>query len=325
MALLSRGCRVKQSSQESTTDQMQIAIESSGISKNFGTTKALNDISFSVNESEVFGFIGPDGAGKTTLFRIITTLLLPDEGEIRVLGMDCTFDYKELRKNIGYMPGRFSLYQDLSVEENLNFYATVFGTTVKKNYDLISDIYSHIEPFKKRLAGRLSGGMKQKLALSCALIHKPKLLVLDEPTTGVDAVSRSEFWDMLRKLRQHNITIIVSTPYMDEAMRCDRVALIQDGRILTIDAPQKIRDGFSKKLFTVKSVEKYKLLNTLRKYPGTITAYPFGDSVHVTFINDTVDSSLFNFLKNGGIGDVVVQEVEAGIEDRFLELMNKAE
>lgn len=304
---------------------MQKAIESSGISKNFGTTKALNDISFSVDESEVFGFIGPDGAGKTTLFRIVTTLLLPNKGEIKVLGMDCITDYKELRKNIGYMPGRFSLYQDLSVEENLKFYATVFGTTVEENYDLISDIYSHIEPFKKRLAGKLSGGMKQKLALSCALIHKPRLLVLDEPTTGVDAVSRSEFWDMLGKLRQHNITIIVSTPYMDEAMRCDRVALIQDGRILAIDAPQKIRDGFSRKLFTVKSVEKYKLINTLRKYPGTITAYPFGDSVHVTFMNDTVDNSLFDYLNKEGISDVVVQEAEPGIEDRFLELMSKEE
>ncbi|MDP3001918.1 MAG: ABC transporter ATP-binding protein [Bacteroidales bacterium] len=304
---------------------MQNVIESSGISKNFGTTKALNDISFSVNESEIFGFIGPDGAGKTTLFRIITTLMLPDEGEIKVLGMNCTTDYKELRKNIGYMPGRFSLYQDLTVEENLNFYATVFGTTVEENYELISDIYSHIEPFKKRAAGKLSGGMKQKLALSCALIHKPKLLVLDEPTTGVDAVSRSEFWDMLGKLRQHNITIIVSTPYMDEAMRCDKVALIQDGKILAIDAPQKIRDGFSRKLFTVKSVEKYKLINTLRKYPMTLTAYPFGDSVHVTFINDMVDNSLFGYLIKEGISDVVVQAAEAGIEDRFLELMNKTE
>lgn len=297
------------------------AIESSGICKSFGSTKALKDISFSVNESEVFGFIGPDGGGKTTLFRIITTLLLPDKGEMNVLGMNCISNYKELRKNIGYMPGRFSLYQDLSVEENLNFYATVFGTTVEENYDLISDIYSHIEPFKKRLAGNLSGGMKQKLALSCALIHKPKLLVLDEPTTGVDAVSRMEFWDMLGKLRKHNITIIVSTPYMDEAMRCDRVALIQNGNILAIDTPLKIKEGFSRKLFTVKSAEKYKLLTTIRNYPGTITAYPFGDSVHVTLVNDQVDASLYNYLKNGGLPDVVVQESEAGIEDRFLELM----
>src|SRR5512137_2707691 len=209
-------------------------IETSGIGKKFGTTTALNDISFSVNESEVFGFIGPDGAGKTTLFRIITTLLLPDKGKIKVLGLDAITGFKELRKKIGYMPGRFSLYQDLSVEENLNFYATVFGTTVKENYDLISDIYSHIEPFKKRLSGKLSGGMKQKLALSCALIHKPRLLILDEPTTGVDAVSRKEFWQMLKGLQQKGITIIVSTPYMDEASLCDRVALIQKGEIMAI-------------------------------------------------------------------------------------------
>ncbi len=300
---------------------MKKAIESSGITKNFGTTNALNDISFSVNESEVFGFIGPDGAGKTTLFRIITTLMLPDKGEISVLGMDCLTQYKELRKNIGYMPGRFSLYQDLSVEENLNFYATVFGTTVAENYDLIHDIYSHIEPFKSRLAGKLSGGMKQKLALSCALIHKPDLLVLDEPTTGVDAVSRSEFWEMLGKLKKYNITIIVSTPYMDEAMRCDRVALIQDGKILAIDTPQKIRDGFSRKLFAVKSAEKYKLINMLRKYSDTITAYPFGDSVHVTLGNDNADTSLYNFLIEEGISDVSIEELEASIEDRFLELM----
>jgi ABC-2 type transport system ATP-binding protein len=300
-----------------------IAIESSGIAKSFGTTNALKDISFSVNESEVFGFIGPDGAGKTTLFRIITTLMLPDKGSMKVLGLDCITDYKELRKNIGYMPGRFSLYQDLTVEENLSFYATVFGTTVEENYELISDIYSHIEPFKKRVAGKLSGGMKQKLALSCALIHKPRLLVLDEPTTGVDAVSRMEFWDMLEKLRQHKITIIVSTPYMNEAMRCDRVALIQDGIILAIDAPQKIRDGFSRKLFTVKSSEKYKLINIIRKYSATISAYPFGDSVHATFINDKTDTALFDFLKNGGINDAVIEEAEAGIEDRFLELMEK--
>ena len=193
-------------------------------------------------------------------------------------------------------PGRFSLYQDLTVEENLEFYATVFGTTVRENYDLISDIYSHIEPFRKRLAGKLSGGMKQKLALSCALIHKPELLVLDEPTTGVDAVSRAEFWEMLRKLGKHNITILVSTPYMDEAMKCDRVALIQGGKILSVDQPQKIRDGFKRKLFEVRATDKYRLILSLRKYPGTITAYPFGDSVHVTFRNDRYDESLISFL-----------------------------
>lgn len=300
---------------------MQKIIEASGISKSFGKTQALKDISFDVNESEIFGFIGPDGAGKTTLFRIITTLLLPDEGEMKVLGNDCITGFKELRKNIGYMPGRFSLYQDLSVEENLNFYATVFGTTVAENYDLISDIYSHIEPFRKRLAGKLSGGMKQKLALSCALIHKPALLVLDEPTTGVDAVSRSEFWDMLRKLRQYNITIIVSTPYMDEAMRCDRVALIQGGKLLSVDRPEKIKEGFSRKLFSVKAPEKYSLIKALRQYPETITAYPFGDSVHVTFTDDRFDDKLLDYLKTKGITNTTINEAEAGIEDRFLELM----
>lgn len=302
---------------------MQKVIESSGISKSFGATQALRDISFSVNESEIFGFIGPDGAGKTTLFRIITTLLLPDEGELKVLGMDCITGFKELRKNIGYMPGRFSLYQDLSVEENLNFYATVFGTTVKENYDLIADIYSHIEPFKKRLAGKLSGGMKQKLALSCALIHKPRLLVLDEPTTGVDAVSRSEFWTMLGKLRKHNITILVSTPYMDEAMRCDRVALIQNGNILSVDQPQKIREGFSRKLFSVKAQEKYKLIIALREYPSTVTAYPFGDSVHLTLVNDRIEESLIEHLRVNEINGVTIEESIPGIEDRFLELMEK--
>jgi ABC-2 type transport system ATP-binding protein len=296
-------------------------VESSEITKSFGSARALDNISFSVNESEIFGFIGPDGAGKTTLFRIITTLLLPDSGLIRVFGMDAVRSFRELRKNIGYMPGRFSLYQDLTVEENLNFYATVFGTTVRENYELISDIYSHIEPFRKRVAGKLSGGMKQKLALCCALIHKPGLLVLDEPTTGVDAVSRSEFWEMLAKLRQHNITIVVSTPYMDEAMRCDRVALIQDGRILAIDTPTMIRDGFTRKLFTVKSAEKFRLITALRKFPGTISAYPFGDSVHVTFINDMIDKSFLPFLEKEGVFDAVTGESSAGIEDRFLELM----
>jgi len=298
-------------------------IEASDINKTFGKTRALSDISFSVNESDIFGFIGPDGAGKTTLFRIITTLLLPDNGTMNVFGLNSIKDFRKLRKKIGYMPGRFSLYQDLTVEENLKFYATVFGTTVQENYDLISDIYSHIEPFKKRLAGQLSGGMKQKLALSCALIHKPDLLVLDEPTTGVDAVSRSEFWDMLGKLRSHNITIVVSTPYMDEAMRCDRVALIQNGSILAVDPPGKIIEGFTGKLYAVRSAEKYRLITALRKFPATGTAYAFGDSVHVTFINREPDNTLKNFLKKEGLTDVRIDETDAGIEDRFLELMNK--
>jgi ABC-2 type transport system ATP-binding protein len=300
---------------------MQHIIESYGVSKSFGTTKALDNISFNVNDSEIFGFIGPDGAGKTTLFRIITTLMVPDEGTVSVMGFDSVKGFREIRKNIGYMPGRFSLYQDLSVEENLKFYATVFGTTVEENYDLISDIYSHIEPFKKRLAGKLSGGMKQKLALSCALIHKPKILVLDEPTTGVDAVSRSEFWQMLERLKIHNITIIVSTPYMDEAMRCDRVALIQSGTILLIDDPLSITKGFSGKMFSVKYPEKFKLINTLRKYPDTKTAWPFGDSVHITFKNDRLDDAFYRYLREEGIIDPVIEESSPGIEDRFLELM----
>jgi ABC-2 type transport system ATP-binding protein len=302
---------------------MQKVIESSAIVKTFGATQALKDISFSVNEGEIFGFIGPDGSGKTTLFRIIATLLLPDEGKMEVLGLDCITGFKELRKNIGYMPGRFSLYQDLTVEENLNFYATVFGTTVKENYDLVSDIYSHIEPFKNRLAGKLSGGMKQKLALSCALIHKPRLLILDEPTTGVDAVSRAEFWTMLSKLRQHDITIIVSTPYMDEAMRCDKVALIQEGKILSIDTPQKIREGFTRKLFMIKANEKFNLITALRNYPETITAYPFGDSVHATFTDNKISNTLFGHLSEAGLKNVTAVETIAGIEDRFLELMEK--
>lgn len=302
---------------------MKEVINAEGIGKKFGETQALKDISFEVSEGEIFGFIGPDGAGKTTLFRIITTLLLPDEGEITVLGLDTVKGFRELRKHIGYMPGRFSLYQDLSVEENLNFYATVFGTTVRENYELISDIYSHIEPFRNRLAGKLSGGMKQKLALSCALIHKPRLLVLDEPTTGVDAVSRAEFWEMLKKLRQHEITIVVSTPYMDEAMRCDRVALIQKGHLMLVDRPQKIREGSGRKLFTVRAHQKYRLLEALRRYSLTETAYAFGDSVHVTFRNDGFDDSLFEHLSGSGVENVSIAESEAGIEDRFLELMEK--
>jgi len=298
-------------------------IEAENISKNFGEVRALEGVSFTVKEGEIFGFIGPDGAGKSTLFRIVTTLLLPDEGEIRVMGLDAVRHFRELRKHIGYMPGRFSLYQDLSVEENLNFYATVFGTTVKENYHLIESVYSHLEPFRKRLAGQLSGGMKQKLALCCALIHRPRLLVLDEPTTGVDAVSRVEFWEILAGMKEHNITVLVSTPYMDEAMKCSRVALIQQGKIMAVDSPANIKEGFAGKIFKVKASEKFRLISVIRSHPGTLSAWPFGDSLHVTFRGDAIPEGLMDYLEGEGVEDAEIAPAEPGIEDRFLELMNK--
>ena len=225
------------------------AVILNNITKVYGKEKkvAVDNISFSVNKGEVFGIIGPDGAGKTSIFRMLTTLLLPDGGTATVNGFDIVKDYKKIRNTVGYMPGKFSLYQDLSVEENLNFFATVFGTTIAENYDLIKDIYIQIEPFKKRRAGKLSGGMKQKLALCCALIHKPDVLFLDEPTTGVDPVSRKEFWEMLKRLKQQHITIVVSTPYMDEATLCDKIALMQNGKILSIDTPGNIIQILSRK------------------------------------------------------------------------------
>jgi ABC-2 type transport system ATP-binding protein len=304
---------------------MKPVIQAFGIEKRFGNITALNPVSFVVQPGEIFGFIGPDGAGKTTLFRIITTLLLPDAGEMQVMGFDCRKDYREIRKNIGYMPGRFSLYMDLTVEENLRFYARVFGTTVEENYELIRDIYSHIEPFKSRLAGKLSGGMKQKLALSCALIHKPSLLILDEPTTGVDAVSRAEFWEMLEKLKEHHITVVVSTPYMDEAVRCDRVALMQSGSILSVDTPGNITAGFSRPMLQVKSASKHLLMNALKKYPGTLSAWPFGEYVHLTLRDAQPEEPLSCFLERQGIQDATIMEAKAGIEDRFLELMQDTE
>ena len=223
---------------------MEHAVVVDNVTKKYGAVEALKGVSLTVPSGELFGIIGPDGAGKTSLFRILTTLLLPDSGNASVCGLDIAKDYKEIRRRVGYMPGRFSLYQDLTVEENLNFFATVFNTTVRENYDLIRDIYVQIEPFRKRKAGKLSGGMKQKLALSCALIHRPDVLFLGEPTTGVDPVSRVEFWDMLDRLKRQGITILVSTPYMDEASRCDRIALMRNGRCLSVDTPEGIRSTF---------------------------------------------------------------------------------
>ena len=293
------------------------------LSKNYSSFEALKNISFDVASGELFGIIGPDGAGKTTLFRLLTTLLLPTSGTATVDGLDIVKDYKKIRQRVGYMPGRFSLYQDLTVEENLTFFATVFNTTIEENYDLIKDIYQQIEPFKTRRAGALSGGMKQKLALSCALIHRPTVLFLDEPTTGVDPVSRKEFWEMLKKLKHEGITILVSTPYMDEASLCDRIALINKGQILKIDTPANIIKQFGKTLWTVQSKDMHKLLIDLRLNKNVDTCFAFGDTHHITMDNEqwTIDK-LKAYLTEKGHSDIVIKKAVATIEDCFMALDN---
>ena len=296
------------------------AIEVNNISRAYGQVQALDAVSLSVEYGELFGLIGPDGAGKSTLFRILTTLLLADEGQATVAGHDVEKGYRQIRKQVGYMPGRFSLYQDLTVEENLRFFATIFNTTVEENYNLIKDIYKQIEPFKKRPAGKLSGGMKQKLALSCALIHKPKVLFLDEPTTGVDAVSRQEFWDMLKSLKAKGIAILVSTPYMDEAGMCDRIALIQNGRILQTDTPGKIVGSYPSPLYAIRSGNNYELLKILRDMDYTRSALPFGEYLHLaTHANVSIDE-IISSLDPADYPDLEVRPIEPDIEDLFLEL-----
>lgn len=296
------------------------------ISKSYKDVRAVSDISFEVQKGELFGLIGPDGAGKTTLMRILMTLLIQDEGHATMAGLDVIKDYKQIRRMVGYMPGRFSLYQDLTVEENLNFFATVFQTTVEENYDLIKDIYIQIEPFKKRLAGKLSGGMKQKLALSCALIHKPEILVLDEPTTGVDAVSRKEFWDMLKKLQAKGITILVSTPYMDEANLCNRVALMQKGKVLDIDTPQKLVENYDRKLYAIRSNDMHRLIQDLRGWGKTSSAYSFGQYLHVTGREDEVEATEFEaFLLKNHHEQLEVLDIHPTIEDVFMDMMQEEE
>jgi len=294
------------------------------IIKTYGKKKevtALSDISFNISKGELFGIIGPDGAGKTSLFRILTTLLLADSGKVSVDGLDVVKDYKAIRKRIGYMPGKFSLYQDLSVEENLNFFATIFNTSIEENYDLIKDIYVQIEPFKERKAGKLSGGMKQKLALSCALIHHPSILFLDEPTTGVDAVSRKEFWEMLKGLKRQGITILVSTPYMDEAGLCDRVALIQNGKILSINTPQGIVDSFPKPLWAVKSSRMLRLLIDLEQKDFIENVYPFGEYHHVVMKDESGEALLKQVIQSKKDDNAVAEKVQPDIEDCFIALM----
>ena len=298
-----------------------MSISVKNITKTFKNVTAVNNISFEVNEGELFGLIGPDGAGKTTIFRILTTLLFADKGEAVVADYDVVKDYKSIRNHVGYMPGKFSLYQDLTVEENLEFFATIFGTTIEKNYDLIKDIYIQIEPFKTRRAGKLSGGMKQKLALCCALIHKPKVLFLDEPTTGVDPVSRKEFWEMLKRLQQKGITILVSTPYMDEAALCDRIALIQDGKILKIDTPQEIVNSSPKKIYDIKADNMYKLILSLKEYEHNSSVYPFGEFVHYTDKReDFKPQELIQFLENKNLKNSSIKQTQITIEDAFMEL-----
>lgn len=298
---------------------MSISIKN--ITKSFKDVTAVNNISFDVNEGELFGLIGPDGAGKTTIFRILTTLLFADKGTATVANFDVVEDYKSIRNHVGYMPGKFSLYQDLTVEENLEFFATIFGTTIEKNYDLIKDIYVQIEPFKKRRAGKLSGGMKQKLALCCALIHKPIVLFLDEPTTGVDPVSRKEFWEMLKRLQQKGITILVSTPYMDEAALCDRIALIQDGKILKIDTPQEIINNYPKKIYDVKADNMYKLIQYLNEYEHHYSVYPFGEFIHYTDKRkDFNPKELYQFLESNNLKNIDIKQTQITIEDTFMEL-----
>lgn len=297
-----------------------------GLSKNYGKTAAVSGLSFSVDEGEIYGIIGPDGAGKTSLFRILATLLLPDGGRAVVDGLDIVADYRAIRCRIGYMPGRFSLYQDLSVEENLSFFASVFNTSVRDNYGMVADIYRHIEPFKNRRAGKLSGGMKQKLALCCALIHAPRVLFLDEPTTGVDPVSRREFWTMLKKLRDdYGLTVLVSTPYMDEASLCDRISLMQTGRFMRTSTPEGIVEAYGKRLFAVSSAAMHALMADLKACPCVATSFSFGVSYHVTLAENCSPADLRDWLRGRGYADVLVEETSPTVEDCFMALMKTSE
>lgn len=299
-------------------------IQFNNLRKTYGQVTALESITGTISDGEIFGLIGPDGAGKTTLFRILASLLLADSGEAVLNNLDVVKDYKTIRNIVGYMPGRFSLYTDLSVIENLTFYATVFGTTLEENYSLIKDIYTQIEPFKNRLAGRLSGGMKQKLALSCALIHRPEILILDEPTTGVDAVSRMEFWELLKNLKKYGITILVSTPYMDEAGLCDRISLIHKGKILKTDTPESLKKSYKGELYSIKSNENNRLLKELDSYSYTNSALPFGQSIHFSPRGAGFNQRNLNtYLIEKGFKNLEIESIIPSVEDVFIDLIRE--
>lgn len=301
---------------------MDAAIEICGLTKRYGALTALDAVSFEVLRGELFGLIGPDGAGKTTLFRLLTTLLLPDAGRAAVDGFDTVTDYRAIRRRVGYMPGRFSLYPDLTVAENLDFFAALFGVDAAANYDLIAPVYRQIEPFRNRRAGNLSGGMKQKLALCCALIHSPSVLFLDEPTTGVDALSRSEFWELLAGLKARGLAILVSTPYMDEARRCDRIALCDKGRLLGVDTPQDLVRSFDEPLYALSGSDPYGLLRTVRQLPGVRSCYPFGAAHHLVAECGFDPAATLRELIRRGFTDVSIRSVAAGIEDVFIKRMS---
>lgn len=289
------------------------------VSMSYGRVRALDGVSLEVEGGTVFGIIGPDGAGKTTLFRIMTTLLLPGSGEVRVCGCDVRKDFMEIRRMIGYMPGHFSLYQDLTVEENLSLFAAVFNTTIQENYHLVAEIYSQLEPFRKRRAGKLSGGMKQKLALCCAMIHKPRVLFLDEPTTGVDPVSRKEFWQMLARLKAQGITIVVSTPYMDEASKCDVISLMKDGRFFRTDTPEAIVKGFGKHMYELDVQDSIvRALDDVASVQGVESCSPFGDRIHI--VSPSLGrEELSGRLSAIGYDTSSLREAEPTVEDCFIE------
>lgn len=302
------------------------AIKIEGVNKVYGgKVTALREIAFTVNKGEVFGLVGPDGAGKSTLFNILTTLLLPDSGRLEMLGMDIIKDYKSVRQIIGYLPGTFSLYPDLSVQENLDFFAAMYKSSITENMAIIEPIWKQISRFSDRKAGKLSGGMKQKLALCCALIHRPKILFLDEPTTGVDPVSRKEFWDILKSIRQHDITVVVSTPYMDEATRCDRIAMIQDGQIIGINTPSSFIENFKGKLYTFKSDNIFQLLHAMEHCPLNCNYYPYGEHCHIAFYDDiaTALPQFEHFLLQQGLAHSEIKAISPSVEDCFIEIVQR--
>ncbi|MDR2868411.1 MAG: ABC transporter ATP-binding protein [Bacteroidales bacterium] len=300
-------------------------IEIENLNKSYGDIHAVNNLSFSVEKGELFGLVGPDGAGKTTIFTILTTLILPDSGKVSILGLDLDKDYLKIRRKIGYLPGTFSLYPDLTVEENLQFFSSMYKSNIADNMEMIAPLWQQLLPFKDRRAMKLSGGMKQKLSLCCALIHKPEVLFLDEPTTGVDPVSRKEFWDILNDIHSQGITVLVSTPYMDEASRCHRIALMQKGEIISMATPPQIIRNFEGNLFSIPTTEIFHLLAIMGQCPVNCHFYAYGNELHVSFYGDPniLIPQFQQFMKEKQLSDLELIPIQPTIEDCFIELMER--